>query len=55
MMIVPAGVKVHLALGYTDMRNYAEHRIMLSPRQPLLQRRAIPVCLLRFDRAMSSA
>jgi transposase len=21
MMIVPAGVKVHLALGYTDMRN----------------------------------
>ena len=32
MMIVPAGVKVHLALGYTDMRNYAERRIMRSPR-----------------------
>jgi hypothetical protein len=33
MMIVPAGVKVHLALGYTDMRNYAERRIMRGPRR----------------------
>ena len=33
MMIVPAGVKVHLALGYTDMRNYAERTIMWSPRR----------------------
>lgn len=32
MMIVPAGVKVHLALGYTDMRNYADPTIMPSPR-----------------------
>ena len=30
MMVVPAGVKVHLSLGYTDMRNYAERRIMRS-------------------------
>jgi len=31
MMFVPAGVKVHLALGYTDMRNYVKRRIMRSP------------------------
>lgn len=31
MMFAPAGVKVHLALGVTDMRNYAERRIMRSP------------------------
>lgn len=31
MLIVPASVKVHLALGYTDMRNYVERRIMRSP------------------------
>ena len=24
MMIVPAGVKVHLALGHTDMRNWTK-------------------------------
>jgi len=55
-VIVPSGaVRVLVATRPVDFRNYAEHRIMLSPRQPLLQRRAIPVCLLRFDRAMSSA
>ena len=32
MLIVHAGVKVHLALGYTDMRNYAEPTIMRSAR-----------------------
>jgi hypothetical protein len=32
MMIVPAGVKVYLALDYTDMRNYAEPTIMRSAR-----------------------
>src|SRR6516225_4572299 len=30
MTLLPPGVKVHLALGYTDMRNYAECTIMLS-------------------------
>jgi hypothetical protein len=29
MMIVPAGVKVHLALGYTDMRNGLDGLAML--------------------------
>jgi len=33
MMLIPAGVKVHLALGYTDLRNYAQYRIMRSPRR----------------------
>ena len=31
MIVLPAGVKVHLALGHTDMRNYVERRIMRSP------------------------
>jgi hypothetical protein len=31
MTLLPAGVKVHLAFGYTDMRNYAERTIMWSP------------------------
>jgi hypothetical protein len=30
MTLLPRGLKVHLALGYTDMRNYAECMIMLS-------------------------
>ena len=29
MMIVPAGVKVHLALGYTDMRKGLDGLAML--------------------------
>ena len=29
MMIVPAGVKVHLALGYTDMRKGLDGHAML--------------------------
>ena len=29
MMIVPAGVKVHLALGYTDMRKGLDELAML--------------------------
>jgi hypothetical protein len=33
MIPLPAGVQVWLATGHTDMRNYAECRIMLSPRQ----------------------
>jgi hypothetical protein len=33
MTLLPPGVKVHLAFGYIDMRNYAEGTIMLSPRQ----------------------
>jgi len=31
MIVLPTGVKVHLALGHTDMRNYVERRIMRSP------------------------
>jgi hypothetical protein len=30
MLIIPSGVKIHLALGHTDMRNYAESNIMRS-------------------------
>ena len=33
MTLLPPGVKVHLAFGYTDMRNYAECTIMLSRRR----------------------
>jgi hypothetical protein len=32
MIPFPAGVRVWLATGHTDMRNYAERRIMRSPR-----------------------
>jgi hypothetical protein len=28
---LPAGPRVWLAAGATDMRNYAQHRIMRSP------------------------
>jgi hypothetical protein len=31
MIVAPSGVKVHLALGHTDMQNYVERRIMRSP------------------------
>jgi hypothetical protein len=31
MIAFPAGVRVWLATGHTDMRNYAECTIMLSP------------------------
>jgi len=34
MIPVPSGVRVWLATGATDMRRYAERRIMRSP-QPL--------------------
>ena len=33
MTLLPPGVKVHLAFGYTDMRNYAERTIMRSPQR----------------------
>jgi hypothetical protein len=41
MTLLPQGLKVHLALGYTDMRNYAEHMIMRSPRRGRSHRRGI--------------
>jgi hypothetical protein len=43
MIGLPSETRVWLASGMTDMRRYAEHRIMLSPRRPLSQRRAISV------------
>lgn len=33
MMMVPAGVKVHLALGHTDMRKGIDGSITLTPAQ----------------------
>jgi hypothetical protein len=33
MIALPAGVRVYLACGVTDMRNYAESLVMRSPRQ----------------------
>src|SRR5215469_11513016 len=33
MLIIPSGVKIHLALGHTDMRNYALHINMQSLRR----------------------
>ena len=39
MIVVPAGVKVHLALGHTDMRNYVERTIMWTPRRAEAARR----------------
>jgi hypothetical protein len=32
MTLLPRGVKVHLAFGFIDMRNYAEPTIMRSAR-----------------------
>ena len=32
MIPIPSGVRVWLATGHTDMRRYAEHTIMRSPR-----------------------
>ena len=34
MIPLPPGVRVYLARGVTDMRNYAEFPVMRSPRQP---------------------
>ena len=31
MIVVSPGVRVYLACGITDMRNYAERRLMRSP------------------------
>ena len=33
MISIPAGSRIYLACGHTDMRNYAERGIMLSPRR----------------------
>jgi hypothetical protein len=30
MVIIPSGVKIHMALGHTDMPNYVESNIMRS-------------------------
>jgi hypothetical protein len=35
--LLPPGVKVHLALGYVDMRNYAERTVMQSARSTELR------------------
>ena len=32
MIVIPAGVRIHLALGATDMRNHAECLVMRSAR-----------------------
>ena len=37
MTLLPRGVKVHLAFGYIDMRNYAERTIMQSARSTELR------------------
>jgi hypothetical protein len=37
MLIIPSGVKIHMALGHTDMRNYAERTIMQSARSTELR------------------
>ena len=34
MIAFPSGARVWLATGHTDMRNYAERRIMRSPGPP---------------------
>ncbi len=49
MIGLPSETRVWLASGVTDMRRYAEHRIMLSPRQLLSQGGAISVrCCVPF-------
>jgi hypothetical protein len=37
MMVVPAGVRVLVASRPVDFRNYAEHRIMRSPRREIIR------------------
>ncbi len=49
MIAVPAGVKVHLALGHTDMRNYAERAVMLSLRRGAAAGRGHLVGLTRHN------
>ena len=44
MIGLPSETRVWLASGATDMRRYAEHSIMLSPRRRMTHRRG-------FDRA----
>jgi hypothetical protein len=36
MIPLPTGVRVWLATGYADMRNYAERTIMRSPRRQVV-------------------
>jgi hypothetical protein len=37
--MLPAGIRVYVACGVTDMRNYAEFTIMQSPRRRCVRRR----------------
>ena len=39
MIAFASGVRVWLATGHTDMRNYAEHTVMRSPREEYEYRR----------------
>jgi hypothetical protein len=43
MIPIASGVKVWIATGHTDMRRYAEHWIMRSPRQRMTRRRGLVV------------
>ena len=47
MMIIPAGVKVHLALGHTDMRKRFEGLAMLVQRKQLPS--AVIVSVFQFE------
>ncbi|SRR5216683_1734343 len=48
MMIAPAGVKVHLALGYTDMRKGLASTLCLSRRRDVPQQSKARSCVFRL-------
>jgi hypothetical protein len=49
MIPIPSGVQVWLATGHTDMRNYAECTIMLSPGRRTRSRRDRGMVLTRHN------
>jgi hypothetical protein len=48
-MIPPTGVRVWLATGHTDMRNYVECRIMRSPQRQSLANCGVSVAITRHN------
>ena len=54
MIPIPSGVRVWLATGHTDMRRYAERRIMRSPQWKSERRRGFSVCAARHNITMGA-
>ena len=55
MIPIPTGVRVWLATGHTDMRCYAERRIMRSRQWKGKRRSGFSVCAARHNITMGAS